>query len=81
MLWHALSHQYPKNENYYQIFKDVTSDYLENNLDKYKDINTKSFNLRQMIYEIKQEGLQACYEIVRISSDALKKDPSLQKNI
>ena len=30
--WRALSHPYSKNENYYQIFKDVTSDYLKNNL-------------------------------------------------
>ena len=35
-----------------------------------------------MIYDIKQESVQACYEFVRISSDALKKkDPSIQKYI
>ena len=33
-----------------------------------------------MIYDIKQESVQACYEFVRISSDALKKKILLYKN-
>ena len=47
--WRAVADQYTGNENNYKIFKEITSNYLQENKAKYVDINSNFYGLNEMI--------------------------------